>query len=53
MCIVHSPLRDATTPYTERCKAVVEPEGFEPSSNLKCRGEWIRTTALAPPRRAL
>ena len=28
----------------------MEPEGFEPSSNLKSRGERIRTSDLAPPR---
>ena len=24
MCIVHSTLRDAATPYTERCKTLTE-----------------------------
>jgi hypothetical protein len=39
MCIVHSTLRDATTPYTERCNAF---EKRLHKTNLKLKNHTIQ-----------
>jgi hypothetical protein len=36
MCIVHSTLRDATTPYTERCNKQIRMKIYPFDKLLKC-----------------
>lgn len=38
MCLVHSTLRDATTPYTERWRALKKPRMTEINSNRQLKG---------------